>query len=82
MNVADMFSSYLSRLPNVIIALLVLLIGWLSLKSLKKRCTKGSKKQNLTITFCWEKAITLFLGKSHKQGCLFYRIDYRLYFIL
>lgn len=48
MNVADVFSSYLSKLPNVIIALLVLLIGWAIAKIIEKAVYKGLSKQKST----------------------------------
>ncbi|MGB9943091.1 mechanosensitive ion channel family protein, partial [Bacillus subtilis] len=47
MNVADVFSSYLSKLPNVIIALLVLLIGWAIAKIIEKAVYKGLSKTKI-----------------------------------
>ncbi|MFW2107986.1 mechanosensitive ion channel [Bacillus spizizenii] len=47
MNVADMLSSYLSKLPNLIIALLVLLIGWAIAKIIEKAVYKGLRKTKI-----------------------------------
>ncbi|MER1276780.1 MULTISPECIES: mechanosensitive ion channel [Bacillus] len=47
LNVADVFSSYLSKLPNVIIALLVLLIGWAIAKIIEKAVYKGLSKTKI-----------------------------------
>ncbi|PLR92131.1 mechanosensitive ion channel [Bacillus halotolerans] len=47
MNAADMFSSYLSKLPNLIIALLVLLIGWAIAKIIEKAVYKGLRKTKI-----------------------------------
>lgn len=56
MNVADMLSSYLSKLPNLIIALLVLLIGWAIAKIIEKAVYKGLRKTKIDDK--------LFAGKS------------------
>ncbi|MCO4851499.1 mechanosensitive ion channel [Bacillus vallismortis] len=47
MNVADMLSSYLSKLPNLIIALLVLFIGWAIAKIIEKAVYKGLRKTRM-----------------------------------
>lgn len=47
LNVADMLSSYLSKLPNLIIALLVLLIGWAIAKIIEKAVYKGLRKTKI-----------------------------------
>ncbi|WP_440201595.1 mechanosensitive ion channel family protein, partial [Bacillus subtilis] len=59
MNVADVFSSYLSMLPNVIIALLVLLIGWAIAKIIEKAVYKGLSKTKIDDK--------LFDGKKHSR---------------
>ena len=41
-----MLTTYLSKLPNLIIALLVLLIGWGIAKIIEKAVYKGLQKQN------------------------------------
>nr|WP_223255026.1 mechanosensitive ion channel [Bacillus atrophaeus] len=47
LNVADMLSSSLSKLPNLIIALLVLLIGWAIAKAIEKGVYKGLQKTKM-----------------------------------
>ncbi|MBY8912674.1 mechanosensitive ion channel [Bacillus sp. YC2] len=47
MNTADMLTSYLSKLPNLIIALLVLLIGWGIAKIIEKAVYKGLQKTKI-----------------------------------
>ncbi len=46
LNTADMLTTYLSKLPNLIIALLVLLIGWGIAKIIEKPYTKACKNKN------------------------------------
>lgn len=43
-----MLTTYLSKLPNLIIALLVLLIGWGIAKIIEKAVYKGLQKQKST----------------------------------
>ncbi|MDF9780592.1 hypothetical protein OKW13_001255 [Bacillus velezensis] len=47
MNTADMLTTYLSKLPNLIIALLVLLIGWGIAKIIEKAVYKGLQKTKI-----------------------------------
>lgn len=47
MNTADMLTSYLSKLPNLIIALLVLLIGWGIANIIEKAVFKGLQKTKI-----------------------------------
>ncbi|WP_423220712.1 mechanosensitive ion channel, partial [Bacillus amyloliquefaciens] len=47
MNTADMLTTYLSKLPNLVIALLVLLIGWGIAKIIEKAVYKGLQKTKI-----------------------------------
>ncbi|QWQ29310.1 mechanosensitive ion channel [Bacillus sp. JNUCC-22] len=47
MNTADMLTTYLSKLPNLIIALIVLLIGWGIAKIIEKAVYKGLQKTKI-----------------------------------
>ncbi len=66
LNTADMLTTYLSKLPNLIIALLVLLIGWGIAKIIEKAVYKGLQKQKSTTGCSPKKAGALFLRKSHQ----------------
>ncbi len=83
MNVADMLSSSLSKLPNLIIALLVLLIGWAIAKAIEKGVYKGLQKTKMDDKlFADKKTSPLFIRKSHQQSRLLYRINHCVHFIL
>lgn len=60
-----MLTTYLSKLPNLIIALLVLLIGWGIAKIIEKAVYKGLQKQKST-TGCSPKKPARYSSESHQ----------------
>ncbi|WP_412678101.1 mechanosensitive ion channel [Bacillus velezensis] len=64
MNTADMLTTYLSKLPNLIIALLVLLIGWGIAKIIEKAVYKGLQKTKIDDRLFAEKKLARYSSEK------------------